>query len=500
MKKTVIQHGCFPLDEIQKMKEHWQSYNERDVKYDAIVPYLFSSRNNRIGYDIFSEECAEWWIHLAVENPEDFFKYFDEIEIWDIQVYHVAIPIVREFFRQRNLAPLISLASNAPAAVDSTEAKWSKSVVLFAILIGIVEIMATVRAEMEGGKEWQSFGNLVHSILASRRDAVFVRIAFGAYLLDVLHGDVEEKDDDRRDVRAAKCMFKWLALPRSEWPGNAVNLLQVAWGCDLPQTDGKEWVRFKECGILPENQHPYPFMFLAVKMLDLPLPEEQLDNLLHSCFVSVPSSLYWTCKTPFSPLGLNIADCILQKESPGAFMKDVRTMIDAMWYRMRANHENKSVIHYQKIAELYLMVMVCIIDQMCRNRKFAEAQELFDLAWDDCVAGLYHGHGIWDAPANYIQYLFYYKVAFLSAFSGKWNNADLLDPLPLRGRDTESMTFREVCLGCLLKNEGGIPWDGIAKSDPQLKDEIEVFKKKDQGRPEIGPSGQRARRSGYPAG
>ena len=489
MKKTLAKHCCSTMDEFQKIKDFWQSSTAVDVKHDAIMPYLFSNRNSQIEYDAFSREHTEWWIRMALESNCDFYKYFDEIKSWNVQVNHIIIPIIRHFYRQRNFVPLVSLASNAPAAVDSSEAKWSQSMLVFAILIGIVEVMATVRPDVEEGDEWQSFGKMVHSILASRRDAAFVRIAVGCYLLEMLHGDVEEKDKDRRDVKAAKRMFKWLALPRSEWSGNAVRLLQVAWGCDLPATEDKEWVRFKECGILPEKQHPYPFMFMAAKLLDLPFAEGQVDDLLCSCFASVPSSLYWAGKTQFSPLGLNIADSILHKELPVAFMKGVRTCIDAMWYRMRTNHENGSIIHCQKIAELYLMVMVCLVDQMCRNRKFAEAKELFDLAWDDCVAGLYFGHGIWDAPANYIQYLFYYKVAFLSAFSGTWDNSDLLAQLPLRGRDTDSRTYREVCLGCLLKNEGGLPWNDVAKRDPKPSAEIEAFREKNTEKPGAVPAG-----------
>lgn len=465
------------IDDMRKEILCHSTSGRRKSSADGAVAFLLSQRYDWVAEDMASEKCCERVIALAETDSDAFYQCVERIGIWAIQLHLVLLPLFKRLLSPPNFPALSKIISKAPESLLANRLKWKKSSIAPALLIGIHEYLGSDGGKMDDGAR-QEVGDLVKSFLSSRRDGEFLRITAGCYLLDILHGDIEEKESETQDIKAAKHMFNWLVLPRSEWSGNAVRLLQVAWGCDLPATEDKEWMRFKECGILPERQHPYSFMFMAAKLLDLPFTEGQLDDLLRSCFASVPSSLYWAGKTQFSPLGLNIADSILQKESPVAFMKDVRTCIDAMWYRMRANHENGSIIHYQKIAELYLMVMVCLVDQMCRNRKFAEAKELFDLAWDDCVAGLYLGHGIWDAPANYIQYLFYYKVAFLSAFSGKWNNSDLLAQLPLRGRDTDSMTYREVCLGCLLKNEGDILWDDIVQSDPHLNAEIEAFRKK----------------------
>lgn len=476
------------IDDMRKEILCHSTNERRRSSPGGAIPFLLSQRYDWVAEDMASEKCCEQVMALAESDPDAFFQCVERIGIWAIQLHHVLLPLIRRFLRPPNYPALSKIISKTPESLVANSLKWKKSSIAPTLLVGIHEGLGSDGEQMDDGA-CQEVGDLVTSFLASRWDGEFLRITVGCYLLAILHGDIEETEADTQDVKAAKRMFKWMALPRSEWSGDAVSLFKEAWGADLPEAEGKEWGHFKECGILPESQHPYSFMFMAAKLLDLPFTEEQLDGLLRSCFASHPSSLYWADKTPFSPLGVNIADSILQKEAPVAFMRDVRTCIDAMWYRMRANHENKSVIHHQKIAELYLMVMVCLVEQMCRGRKFAEAKALFDLAWDDCVTGLYIGQGIWDAPANYIQYLFYYKVAFLSAFSGKWNNSDLLEQLPLRGRDTDSMTYREMCLGWLLRNGGGIPWDDVSQSDPKLNAEIEAFREKSTEKSGAGPAG-----------
>ena len=155
----------------------------------------------------------------------------------------------------------------------------------------------------------------------------------------------------------------------------------------------------------------------------------------------------------------------------------IRRFVDAIWYRMRAEYLTGSFTRLCKIAELDLMIRVCLIDHLLHDGDYDSANKLFDITWADCSLGLYLGErDVWNAPYNYIQFLFYYKVAKLDPHFGQWHNADLLNGLPLRGRDNDSLTCREICIDCLLKNESTVPWNDIAVFDPKLNNEIQQYR------------------------
>ena len=459
---------------------------------DAPVPYLLEKRNDWGEPYGFPEECSTGLIAMAESHPNLFYECFEMIGNWNVQLYHVVVPLMKRYCARKQVPQLVPFLSSAPEALDANEGRqWTKATAPLAIVMGMLVAMGQSSDE-NFDADAMFFHDLLRGFLARRRDAEFLRIVVGCYLVGVLRGDVEEQPSEIGRVRASKRMFNWLASPKNGWSEQAGTKLMMAFGGDFPEKDGQEWCRFVECGIIPENRHNYMLMFLAGQLFEIPLCKLQRETLALSCFIFPSAPLYWDGKcSPFSRLGLHVSDYVSREPSPERFMKQLRSMIAPMLYRMRVDHQPGVFSSSVKIAELYLMVMVCLINHCCMENKLDTAKELFGMAWPDCVTGLYLGaHGVWMPPAKYIQYLFYYNVAFLSAFSSEWNNSILLERLPLRMRNNDSMTYRELCIGCLLKNEETIPWDDIAQSEPQLYAEIESCRKKATETPEAMPRGQ----------
>ena len=319
--------------------------------------------------------------------------------------------------------------------------------------------------------------SLLEGFLSPRPDEDYLRLSVGCYLMHILRGYVDIEDKDKGYEKAQKLVFSWLGSSPKCRTKESVRILQQVLNCTIP--DNNDILRFKNLGILSEQKENHALMFLMAKELELPLLNSEWQSLVFASLVFQSVSMYWKSdNNAFSLLGLNICDWISRTKSPVTTAKGLRRFTDAMWHRMRMEYLVGSFTRLCKIAELDLMVRVCLIDRLLQDEDYNGANELFGITWDDCSLGIYLGErDIWIAPYNYIQFLFYYKVAKLDPHFNQWHNLDLLNKLPIRGRDTDTLTCQELCIDCLLKNESTVPWEEIRKNDLELWKAISSYRK-----------------------
>lgn len=446
---------------------------------ESAFRFLTDVRSFDQEYYLYDDDLLNCAVQLAQLDSRCLFAELEKIRQWNGQCDFVIRPVIHRFMNQSKVRELASILEQVPGAAKNTGNELANAKTALEVILGLLEFLE-FSSNNPNDDSSETVKSLLEEFLSSRSDQTFLRLSVGCYLMHILQGKVDPTKSDKGYVKADKLMFSWLVSSPSCRTKEAAKVLMRVLGIRIPSIDTTALHRFRLLGLPPENKKPYSRLFLMANELELPLSNQEWRQLAFASIVFQSASVYWKAdKNTFSILGLNISDWILRTKSPIKTAMTIRRFVDAAWYRMRAEYLTGSFTSLCKIAELDLMIRVCIIDHLLHDGDYDHAKKLFDITWADCSLGLYLGErDVWNAPYNYIQFLFYYKVAKMDPHFGQWHNADLLNGLPLRGRDNDSLTCREICIDCLLKNESTVPWNDIAVFDSKLNDEIQQYKDK----------------------
>ena len=441
--------------------------------------YLTGARTHDQEFYLYEDDLLNCAMQLAQLDGRCFFSELERIRQWNGRCDFVIRPVIHRFMNQSKVRELASILEQVPGAAKNTGNELANAKTALEVILGLLEFLE-FSSNHPNDDSSETVKSLLEEFLSSRSDQTFLRLSVGCYLMHILQGKVDPTKSDKGYVKADKLMFSWLVSSPSCRTKEAAKVLMRVLGIRIPSIDTTALHRFRLLGLPPENKKPYSLLFLMANELELPLSNQEWRQLAFASIVFQSASVYWKAdKNTFSILGLNISDWISRTKSPIKTAMTIRRFVDAAWYRMRAEYLTGSFTSLCQIAELDLMIRVCLIDHLLHDGDYDSANKLFDITWADCSLGLYLGErDVWNAPYNYIQFLFYYKVAKLDPHSRQWHNVDLLNGLPLRGRDNDALTCRELCVDCLLKNGSTVPWNDIAMFDPKLNDEIQQYRNK----------------------
>lgn len=455
--------------------------NSRDLQLSSksTFEFLIGTRTYAQEFSLQDGDLLDCAVELAQLDGRCFFSELERIRQWNGRCDFVIRPVIHRFMNQSKVRELASILEQVPGAAKNTGNELANAKTALEVILGLLEFLE-FSSNNPNDDSSETVKSLLEEFLSSRSDQTFLRLSVGCYLMHILQGKVDPTKSDKGYVKADKLMFSWLVSSPSCRTKEAAKVLMRVLGIRIPSIDTTALHRFRLLGLPPENKKPYSLLFLMANELELPLSNQEWRQLAFASIVFQSASVYWKAdKNTFSILGLNISDWISRTKSPIKTAMTIRRFVDAAWYRMRAEYLTGSFTSLCQIAELDLMIRVCIINHLLHDGDYDHAKKLFDITWADCSLGLYLGErDVWNAPYNYIQFLFYYKVAKLDPHFGQWNNVDLLDGLPIRGRDTDRLTCRDLCIDCLLKNEPAVSWDDIAVFDPKLNDEIQQYRNK----------------------
>ena len=430
-------------------------------------------------YYLYDDDLLNCAVQLAQLDSSCLFAELEKIRQWSGRSDFVVRPVIHRFLHQSRVRDLAAVLARIPIAEIGAGNELANAKTALEVILGLLEFLE-LSSRNPNNDSSKTVKSLLEEFLSSRTDQTFLRLSISCYLTYILQGKVAPAKTDKNHVKAYKLMNSWLLSSPSCRTKEAAKVLMRVLGIRIPSIDTTALHRFRLLGLPPENKKPYSLLFLMANELELPLSNQEWRQLAFASIVFQAASVYWKAdKDTFSILGLNISDWMSRTKSPIKTAMTIRRFVDAAWYRMRAEYLTGSFTSLCQIAELDLMIRVCIIDHLLHDGDYDHAKKLFDITWADCSLGLYLGErDVWNAPYNYIQFLFYYKVAKLDPHFGQWHNADLLNGLPLRGRDSDSLACRELCIDCLLKNESTVPWNDIAAFDPTLNDEIQQYRNK----------------------
>ena len=457
--------------------------------FDWLVASGFTEQDF-LGYD---DKFISSAVALAEQDGRLFYAELEKMRRWIDCCIIVIRPILRHFISQSKFRELALLLSFVPSSTSNSNKTVPIPKTSLEILLVFVEILG-VKNDDETISQIKS---LLEGFLSSRPDEEYLRLSVGCYLMHLLRGCVDIEDKDTGYEKALKLVFSWLVSSSTCRTRESVIVLKRVLGVKFTSEDNIVIQRFRNFGLPSEEKSHHSLMLLMAQELDLPLLDTEWERLVFASLVFQSVPMYWKSdNNAFSLLGLNICDCFSRTKSPVATAKRSRRFTDVMWHRMRMEYLAGSFTRLCKIAELDLMVRVCLIDRLLQDNNYNDANELLDITWDDCSLGMYLGErDIWNAPYNYIQFLFYYKVSKLAPHFNQWQNLELLNKLPNRGRDSDTLTCQELCIDCLLRNESTVPWNDIGKNDPELANTIlsynnldEVAKHPDQIRNALGHS------------
>ena len=439
--------------------------------------FLVSYQSMGVDFPVYDDEFCNCALQLAERNIQSFWVELEQLRQWSGRCDFVIRPVMRRFMNQLKFQELTSLLATVPVAALETDEELSTAKTPLEIIVGLVDIVGISARNNDDGLT-ETVKSLLEGFLSSRSDEVFLRISVGCYLFSILRGCVDILENDKWHVKANKLAFSWLVSSSSCHTGESINILKRVLGVIIPDEDSIDFHRFQNLGLPSEDKRHSSLMLLMANELGLPLSNYEWQQLTFSCLVFQSAPVYWKVDNgSFSLLGLSISDWISRTKSPVTTAKAIRRFDDALWHRIRVEHLTGNFSRLCKIAELDLMIRVCLIDHLIKAADFESANELFEITWADCSLGMYLGErDVWNAPYNYVQFLFYYKVAKLDPHFNWWHNIDLLSSLPIRGRDTDELTCQELCISCLLKNESAVPWEEVADNDPELNEMIEHFR------------------------
>ena len=454
-------------------------FGQRDLQSSSKSTFRFLTdvRSFEQEYYLYDDDLLNFAVQLAQLDGRRFFAELETIRQWSGRCDFVIRPVIHRFLRQSKVRELASILAQVPIAEMRAGNELTNAKTALEVILGLLEFLE-LSSRNPNNDSSETVKSLLEDFLSSRSDQTLLRLSVSCFLMHILQGKVDPIKSDKGDVKADKLMFSWLVSSPSCRTKESVKVLMRVLGIRIPSIDTAAIQRFRYLGLPSENKKPYSLLFLMAKELDLPLSNQEWRQLAFASVVFQSASVYWKAdRSAFSLLGLNICDWISRTKVPVTTAMTIRRFVDAIWYRMRAEYLTGSFTRLCKIAELDLMIRVCLIDHLLHDGDYDSANKLFDITWADCSLGLYLGErDVWNAPYNYIQFLFYYKVAKLDPHFGQWHNADLLNGLPLRGRDNDSLTCREICIDCLLKNESTVPWNDIAVFDPKLNNEIQQYR------------------------
>lgn len=441
----------------------------------SVFDWLVASRFTEQDFLGYEDKFISSAVALAEQDGRLFYAELEKLRRWIDCCIIVIRPILHHFISQSKFRELALLLSFVPSSTSNSNKTAPIPKTSLEILLVFVEILG-VKNDDETISQIKS---LLEGFLSCRPDAEYLRLSVGCYLMHLLRGcvDIEDKDNDYK--KALKLVFSWLVSSSPCRTRESVKVLKRVLGVKFTCEDNNVIQRFRKLGLPSEEKSHHSLMFLMAKEMDLPLSNSEWERLVFASLVNQSAPIYWESdNNAFSLLGLNICDWIYRMVSPMTTMMGMRRFTDAMWHRMRMEYLTGSFSRLCKIAELDLMVRICLIDRLLQDDDYNSANELFGITWDDCSLGMYLGEkDIWNAPYNYIQFLFYYKVAKLDPHFNQWHNLDLLNKLPIRGRDTDTLTCQELCIDCLLKNESTVPWEEIRKNDLELWKAISSYRK-----------------------
>lgn len=440
--------------------------------FDFLVTYR-SIQQDVLEYDADFLNCAA---ELVRNDVRRFFFELERVRQSNGCCGFVIRPVVRHLY-ELNAQELESLLSIVPYQTPKSNGELSGEMIPLEIMLELVEILK-VSIMKNNETSSATVKELLEGFLRTRPDQAYLRLAISGYLFYLLRGNTEASEEDKRDTRALKLVFSWLISSSTCKTREALKVLMRVLGCKIPSGKNVDFIRFRDLGLTSERGCHYALMLMIAKELDLPLANREWERLILATMVFPSSPLYWKDdNSAFLLLGLYISDTIFKMSAPLLVANKVRLFADAMWHRMRAEYLVGPFSKLCKVAELDLTIRICLIDRLIQQGDYDSANKIFEFAWNDCTLGMFLGErDVWHVPFNYIQYLFYYKVAKLDSHFGQWHNIDRLSSLPVRVCDRDEMTCRGLCINCLLKNESTVPWEDIRKNDPVFADMIESFK------------------------
>lgn len=214
--------------------------------------------------------------------------------------------------------------------------------------------------------------------------------------------------------------------------------------------DTEQLERMQETGLSGRLEGCYADALMLARRLDMKLTEDQLWSLTRGALLSNDISHYWATRD-LPTLSLYLADAICSSgDACGMWARLSNAMQQALYRESRQYYlggpgRSKSV-------ELYLCLVPNVIENLIADDHLADAYAIWFEAWNACVTALY-SWTIPSVPFHIVQFLFVYKVVYLSPYTKEWDNEQLLSQLPvvwLQAGHFEKVA--NACLKTLSKN------------------------------------------------
>lgn len=232
--------------------------------------------------------------------------------------------------------------------------------------------------------------------------------------------------------------------------------------------DTEQLERMQETGLSGRLEGCYADALMLARRLDMKLTEDQLWSLTRGALLSNDISHYWATRD-LPTLSLYLADAICSSGDARGMWKQVSNAMQQALYResrqyyLGAPGRSKSV-------ELYLCLVPNVIENLIADDQLADACAIWFEAWNVCVTALY-SWTIPSVPFHIVQFLFVYKVVYLSPYTKVWDNDKLLSQLPVVW--LQAGCFENVATACLRTLARNLP-DGsfLGDNEPDLSERL----------------------------
>lgn len=232
--------------------------------------------------------------------------------------------------------------------------------------------------------------------------------------------------------------------------------------------DTEQLERMQETGLSGRLEGCYADALMLARRLDMKLTEDQLWSLTRGALLSNDISHYWATRD-LPTLSLYLADAICSSGDARGMWKQVSNAMQQALYResrqyyLGAPGRSKSV-------ELYLCLVPNVIENLIADDHLADACAIWFEAWNVCVTALY-SWTIPSVPFHIVQFLFVYKVVYLSPYTKVWDNDKLLSQLPVVW--LQAGCFENVATACLRTLARNLP-DGsfLGDNEPDLSERL----------------------------